>query len=122
MVEIPGTRTSPPSFEKLLPISLTHGERLTSQIIDELRSSEWVCLLASKNALASPIVQLEVGGAIFGKKKIVPIMWDVQPSELPRWVSDFQGLILKDRHWKTSTFRSRSLQQASNKAKTMGSS
>jgi TIR domain len=78
----------------LASISLKHGERWTPKIIDQLRSSEWVCLLASKNALASPNVQLEVGGAIFGKKKLVPIMWDVQPSELPRWVSDFQGLIL----------------------------
>ena len=75
-------------------ISLNPGERWTPQIIEQLRASEWVCLLASKNALASANVQLEVGGAIFGKKKLVPIMWDVQPTELPRWISDFQGLIL----------------------------
>lgn len=78
----------------LASISLTAGERWTPQIVENLRNSEWVILLASKNALASQNVQLEVGGAIFGKKKLVPIMWDVQPSELPRWVSDFQGLIL----------------------------
>lgn len=78
----------------LASISLTLGERWTPKIIEALRSSEWVFLLASKNALASPNVHLEVGGAIFGKKKLVPIMWDVQPSELPNWVSDFQGLIL----------------------------
>lgn len=78
----------------LASISLVPGERWTPRIIEELRSSEWVVLLASKNALASSNVQLEVGGAIFGKKKLVPIMWDVQPSELPRWISDFQGLIL----------------------------
>jgi TIR domain len=78
----------------LASIALAPGERWTPRIIDELRASEWVCLLASKNALASANVQLELGGAIFGKKKLVPIMWDVQPSELPRWVSDFQGLIL----------------------------
>jgi hypothetical protein len=78
----------------LASISLTLGERWTPQIVENLRNSEWVILLASKNALASQNVQLEVGGAIFGKKKLVPIMWDVQPAELPRWVSDFQGLIL----------------------------
>lgn len=78
----------------LASISLTLGERWTPKIIESLRASEWVFLLASKNALASPNVQLEVGGAIFGKKKLVPIIWDAQPSELPRWVSDFQGLIL----------------------------
>lgn len=78
----------------LASISLVPGERWTPKIIEELRNSEWVCLLASKNALASSSVQLEIGGAIFGKKKLIPIIWDIQPSELPRWVSDFQGLIL----------------------------
>ena len=78
----------------LASISLTAGERWTPRIIEALRTSEWVVLLASKNALASANVQLEVGGAIFGNKKLVPIMWDVQPSDLPRWISDFQGLIL----------------------------
>lgn len=78
----------------LASISLTPGERWTPKIIDSLRGSEWVVLLASKSALSSQNVQLEVGGAIFGKKKLVPVMWDVQPSDLPRWVSDFQGLVL----------------------------
>ena len=78
----------------LASISLTPGERWTPRIVEELRTSEWVILLASKNALCSANVQLEVGDAIFGKKKLVPIMWDVQPGDLPRWISDFQGLIL----------------------------
>lgn len=78
----------------LASISLIPGEHWTPRIIEELRSSEWVFLLASKNALSSQNVQLEMGGAIFGKKKLVPIMWDVQPSDLPRWVADYQGLIL----------------------------
>jgi TIR domain len=80
----------------LASISLKPGERWTPQIIENLRKSEWVILLASKNALESSNVQLEVGGAIFGKKKLVPIMWDVQPAELPRWISDYQGIILAD--------------------------
>ncbi len=78
----------------LASISLKTGEHWTPQIIEALRNSDWVFLLASKNALASPNVQQEVGGALFGKKKLVPIMWDVQPHDLPRWVADFQGLIL----------------------------
>ena len=78
----------------LASISLNAGEHWTPQIFEALRGSEWVFLLASKNALASPNVQQEMGGAIFGKKKLVPIMWDVQPNDLPRWVSDYQGLVL----------------------------
>ncbi|MBU0912705.1 MAG: toll/interleukin-1 receptor domain-containing protein, partial [Gammaproteobacteria bacterium] len=64
------------------------------QIFESLKSSEWFFLLASKNALASPNVQQEVGAAIALGKKLVPIMWDVQPNDLPRWVSDYQGLML----------------------------
>lgn len=79
----------------LASVSLNPGEHWTPQIVEALRASEWVFLLASKNALASPNVQQEVGGAIFGKKRLVPIMWDVEPAELPRWVADFQGLVLK---------------------------
>ena len=78
----------------LASISLAPGERWTPQIIQELRASEWVFLLASKSALESSNVQLEVGGAVFGKKKLVPIMWDVHPTDRPRWISDFQGLVL----------------------------
>ena len=78
----------------LASISLKAGEHWTPKIIEALSTSEWVILLASKNALASPNVQQEVGGAIFGKKKLVPIMWDTKPSDLPRWVGDYQGLVL----------------------------
>jgi len=79
----------------LAPISLQPGHHWTPQIMDALRNSDWVFLLATKAALASPNVQQEIGGAIFGKKKLVPIMWDIEPGELPRWIADFQGLVLK---------------------------
>ena len=75
-------------------ISLQQGERWTPQIIEALRNSDWVFLLATQNALASPNVQQEIGGAVFGKKRLVPIMWDIQPEQLPTWVSQFQGLAL----------------------------
>lgn len=78
----------------LASISLNHGEHWTPQIFDALKASNWVFLLASKNALESPNVQQEMGAAISLGKKVVPIMWNIQPSELPRWVADFQGLIL----------------------------
>jgi hypothetical protein len=78
----------------LASISLNPGEHWTPQIFEALKSSDWVFLLASKNALQSPNVQQEIGAAISHGKKVVPIMWNVQPSELPRWVADFQGLVL----------------------------
>ena len=79
----------------LASISLDSGERWTPQIKSALKASNWVFLLASKAALASPNVQMEVGGAIFSEKKLVPIMWDVEPQGLPRWIADYQGIILK---------------------------
>lgn len=53
----------------LASVSLNSGEKWRPQIIEALRNSEWVFLLVSKNALASPNVQQEVGGAIFQKNK-----------------------------------------------------
>ena len=78
----------------LASIDLLPGSHWTPQIIHALNSSEWIFLLASENALASPSVQQEIGGAIFGGKKLVPILWDVQPNQLPAWVAQYQGLVL----------------------------
>lgn len=77
-------------------LSLNAGERWTPKIISELKSSQWVVLLATKDALASASVQMEAGAAIFGDKKVVPIMWNVKPEEVPRWISDYQGIVLSD--------------------------
>lgn len=57
----------------LASISITPCERGAPAIVEQLRNSEWVFLLASKNAFSSQNVQLEIGGAIFDKKKLVPI-------------------------------------------------
>lgn len=78
----------------LASISLKPGDRWADKIVQELRGSAWVVFLASRNALASANVQMEIGGAVFGNKKLVPIMWDVQPSDLPPWITQHQGLTL----------------------------
>lgn len=79
----------------LASISLDKGKLWTPQIKSALQTSKWVFLLASKSALASPNVQMEIGGAVFSEKNLVPIMWDVGPEDLPRWISDYQGVLLK---------------------------
>ncbi|MEH6782982.1 MAG: toll/interleukin-1 receptor domain-containing protein [Alcanivorax jadensis] len=78
----------------LASISINQGEHWTPQIFEALKASDWVFLLASKSAMESPNVQQEMGAAISHGKKVVPIMWDMQPGDLPRWIADFQGLIL----------------------------
>jgi hypothetical protein len=77
-------------------LGLNAGERWTPKIISELKGAQWIILLATKDALASAAVQMEAGAAIFGDKKVIPIMWNVKPEEVPRWISDFQGIVLKD--------------------------
>jgi len=79
----------------LSSISLNEGIHWTPQVKAAHRNSKWVFFLASKAALDSQSVQMEIGGAVFSTKFLVPIMWDVEPEELPRWVSDYQGIQLK---------------------------
>lgn len=79
----------------LASISLDPGHKWTPQIFKALQNSEWVFFLASKSALTSANVQQELGAALITQKKLVPIMWDVEPSDLPVWVSQYQGLCLK---------------------------
>lgn len=79
----------------LASISLDLGQKWTPQIFKALKDSEWVLFLASKRALKSNNVQQELGAALITEKKIVPIMWDIEPSELPVWISQYQGLCLK---------------------------
>jgi hypothetical protein len=79
----------------LASISLEPGHKWTPQIFKALQNSEWVFFLASKNALASANVQQELGAALITQKKLVPIMWDIDPSYLPVWIAQYQGLCLK---------------------------
>lgn len=76
-------------------ISLEAGHKWTPRIFKSLKESEWVFFLASESALQSNNVQQELGVALITEKKIVPIMWDIEPSQLPVWISQYQGLCLK---------------------------
>lgn len=76
----------------LAGISLVPGQRWTPQILDNLKSAPWVIFLASRAACSSSYVQQELGAALISGKKIVPIVWDMSPSELPGWISQFHAL------------------------------
>ena len=78
----------------LAPVSLSPGEHWPQEILNALSSSDWVLFLASRAACASPWVQQELGAALVTKKKLVPIVWDMPPSELPGWVGHYQALNL----------------------------
>ena len=78
------------------PISIYPSERWDEKILKNLKNSPWVLFLASKDACASPIVQQEIGVALGTEKNIVPVVWDMDPSELPGWVKNIQALDLRN--------------------------
>lgn len=78
----------------LASVSIAPGKEWNSEILTNLKSSNWVFFLASKHACTSPFVQQELGGALLTDKKIVPIVWDMSPTELPGWISKYQALNL----------------------------
>ena len=78
------------------PISVDPGERWDEKILKNLKNSTWILFLASKEACASPIVQQEIGVALGTEKNIIPVVWDMDPSELPGLVKNIQALDLRN--------------------------
>jgi hypothetical protein len=78
----------------LASASLQPGQQWSQEILSALRSSSWVLFLASRAACSSPWVQQELGAALITQKKLVPIVWDMSPSDLPGWVKNYQALNL----------------------------
>lgn len=78
------------------PLSINPGERWDEKILNKLKTSPWILFLASRAACASPIVQQEVGVALGTEKKLVPVVWDMNPSELPGLVKNVQALDLRN--------------------------
>lgn len=78
----------------LASVSLEPGARWNTEILNNLKSSNWVFFLASQYACKSPFVQQELGGAILTEKKIIPIVWDMSPENLPGWIKHYHALNL----------------------------
>ena len=76
-------------------ISLIPGQKWSQEILQNLKSSLWVLFLASKAACKSPFVQQEIGATIITEKRLVPIVWDMDPSDLPGWANQVQALNLR---------------------------
>lgn len=75
--------------------SVRPGATWTEEVWDNLRTSSWVIFLASKKACKSAFVQQELGYAIGAKKRIVPVVWDIDPSKLPGWVIKHHAIDLR---------------------------
>jgi hypothetical protein len=81
----------------LASVSLKPGDKWTPEVFTNLNAAKWVIFLASRKACASPYVLQELGAALAAQKKLVPVIWDIQPNELPGWVNQHQALNLAGR-------------------------
>lgn len=77
-------------------ISLKPGERWTAKVLQALSQSTWIIFLASKTACASPYVQQEIGAALIAQKELIPVVWEMAPSELPGWTNQVQALDIRN--------------------------
>ena len=75
--------------------SLQPGQNWQQEILENLRSSKWIILLASQAACSSTFVNQEIGGALYASKKLIPIVWDMDPSELPAWLKSVQAIDMR---------------------------
>lgn len=76
--------------------SISAGETWSNTILDHLRKSKVVIYITSKNSLESKSVQHELGGALFDKKIIIPLLIDIEPEELPSWIAEYQAVNIND--------------------------
>lgn len=76
--------------------SLQPGQHWAPEILSNLRSANWVVLLASRAAVASAFVNQEIGGALIDSKVLIPIIWDISPNELPGWARNVQPIDLRE--------------------------
>lgn len=77
--------------------SIEPGADWEKSIREALRNTNWVILLASREACESRFVNQELGAAWFSEKTIIPVIWDISPEELPGWVDRRQALDLHGR-------------------------
>jgi hypothetical protein len=77
-------------------VSLQPGQHWSPEILNNLRSADWVILLASRAAVRSQFVNQEIGGALINSKVLIPIIWDISPAELPGWARNVQAIDLRE--------------------------
>ncbi len=96
----------------LASVSLQPGDKWSEAIWSNLRNSPWVVFLVSRAACFSPYVQQELGAALAAEKKIIPIVWDMSPQELPGWLNQRQALDLRGRTWDDLALQARRIADA----------
>jgi hypothetical protein len=80
----------------LAELSLQPGVKWKDEILQNLRAAQWVFFLATPNSCSSQAVAHEIGASLGLHKKFIPIMWQIEPKDLPAWVDDRHAIDLKD--------------------------
>ena len=80
----------------LAEFDLHPGAVWKTEILNALRVAPWVFFLATPNSCPSQAVAHEIGASLVLNKKLIPLMWKVQPKDLPPWVDDRQAINLAD--------------------------
>ena len=78
----------------LAEISIKSSDKWKEKIVAQMNEAKWVILLMSRNASKSMAVAHEIGAAIFSKKNMHVIIWDMEPNEIPSWIQDIQVINL----------------------------
>jgi hypothetical protein len=67
-------------------ISTEPGQDWSDEIWSNLHKSTWGIFLASRDACQSLTIQQELSYAMAAEKKIIPILLDMFPDEIPGWI------------------------------------
>ncbi len=76
-------------------VSIQPGEDWRGALLANINASSCLLLLASKAVLGSDWVNQEIGIAFHAKKKLIPVLVGIGPSELPGFTIDLQALVLR---------------------------
>ncbi len=79
----------------MAPFSIEAGTDWSDAVRNALSDSKCILFFASERACASAYVMQEVGGALFGDKRVIPIVWDMPPENLPGFANKMQALDLR---------------------------
>jgi hypothetical protein len=79
----------------MAPLPIAPGDQWPETIKQNLLSSAWVIFLASAEACKLPYVQQGLGAALGASKRVVPVVWDMSPNQLPGWTSQYAVLNLR---------------------------
>jgi len=76
--------------------SLRPGIEWSAETRQALLGSNWVVFLISQASAASPYVMQEAGMALAdASKRVVPVVWDMDPNQLPGWLNERQAMDLR---------------------------